>query len=210
MRHLNLLLTALSAAYVAYAAPGATYVDWKTFKSNGANLGAWLVQEKSLDTPFWDQHGGNATDEWGLCVNLGSRCGPVLEQRYASFITTATIDKLAKAGFSSFRIPTHYAAWINVPGSELYSGNQVNYLKTISTYAINKYGMHVIIGLHSLPGGVNGRKLLLNTTLSIFASELSLGMQFLRHVMGKWCLDPSETSHAHDLVSSKLLRCFDS
>lgn len=165
----GLILTAFSAVCTAFAAPSATYVDWKTFKSNGANLGAWLVQEKSLDTGFWDQYGGNATDEWGLCVNLGPRCGPVLEQRYASFITTATIDKLAKAGFSSLRIPTHYAAWIKVPGSELYSGNQVNFLKTISTYAINKYGMHVIIGLHSLPGGVNGRKSLLNTS-SVFCN----------------------------------------
>lgn len=158
MRHLSLVLMTLSVAYTALSAPSPSYVDWKSFKSNGANLGAWLVQEKSLDTGFWDQDGGNATDEWGLCVNLGSRCGPVLEQRYASFITTATIDKLAGAGFTSLRIPTHYAAWIKVPGSELYSGSQVKFLKTISTYAINKYGMHVIIGLHSLPGGVNGRE----------------------------------------------------
>lgn len=165
---LSLLSTALSAVYVVFAAPSATYVDWKTLKSNGANLGAWLVQEKSLDTGFWDQYGGDATDEWGLCVNLGSRCGPVLEQRYASFITTATIDKLATAGFSSLRIPTHYAAWIKVPGSQLYSGNQVSFLKTISTYGINKYGMHVIIGLHSLPGGVNGRKSLLNTISAFY------------------------------------------
>lgn len=165
---LSLILTALSAVCTVFAAPSATYVDWKTFKSNGANLGAWLVQEKSLDTGFWDQYGGNATDEWGLCVNLGSRCGPVLEQRYASFITTATIDKLAKAGFSSLRIPTHYAAWIKVPGSELYSGNQVSFLTTISNYAINKYGMHVIIGLHSLPGGVNGRKSPLDTISAFY------------------------------------------
>lgn len=158
MIRLSILLTALSAVSTVFAAPNPTYVNWKSFKSNGANLGAWLVQEKSLDTGFWETYGGNATDEWGLCLNLGSHCGPVLEQRYASFITTATIDKLATAGFSSLRIPTHYAAWIKVPGSELYSGNQVNFLKQISTYAINKYGMHVIVGLHSLPGGVNGRK----------------------------------------------------
>lgn len=163
MYRLSLLLTAFSIVCTALSAPSPGYVDWKTFKSNGANLGAWLVQEKSLDTGFWDQYGGNATDEWGLCVNLGPRCGPVLEQRYASFITTATIDKLASAGFSSLRIPTHYAAWIKVPGSELYSGNQVNFLKTIANYAINQYGMHVIIGLHSLPGGVNGRKSLFAT-----------------------------------------------
>lgn len=168
MPRLSILLTALSAVSTVFTAPSPTYVNWKTFKSNGANLGAWLVQEESLDTGFWEKYGGNATDEWGLCVNLGPQCGPVLEQRYASFITTATIDKLAKAGFSSLRIPTHYAAWIKVPGSELYSGNQVNFLKQISTYAINKYGMHIIVGLHSLPGGVNGRKYLV-TNVSKFS-----------------------------------------
>ncbi|KAF7536309.1 hypothetical protein G7054_g4648 [Neopestalotiopsis clavispora] len=134
----------------------AAYVNWKTFKATGVNLGAWLVQEKSLDTPFWNQYGGNATDEWGLCVHLGARCGSVLEQRYASFINTSTIDELAKVNVNVLRIPTHYAAWIQVPGSQLYSGRQVDFLKSISSYAIQKYGMHIIIGLHSLPGGVNG------------------------------------------------------
>lgn len=162
MTRLSILLMALSALSALFAVPSPTYVNWKSFKSNSANLGAWLVQEESLDTGFWGNYDGNATDEWGPCVNLGSQCGPVLEQRYASFITPATIDKLATAGFSSLRIPTHHAAWIKVPGSELYSGDQVNFLKQISTYATNKYGMHVIIGLHSLPGGVNGRKSLVN------------------------------------------------
>lgn len=108
---------ALLVVGTVVTAPSVAYVNWKIFKSNGVNLGAWLVQEQSLDTGFWYQYGGSATDEWGLCVNLGSRCGPVLEQRYASFVSTATIDKLAKASINSLRIPTHYAVWIKVPGS---------------------------------------------------------------------------------------------
>jgi hypothetical protein len=48
-----------------------------------------------------------------------------------------------------------YAAWVKVPGSQLYSGNQVQFLDRIVTYAVQRYNMHVIIGLHSLPGGVN-------------------------------------------------------
>jgi len=69
--------------------------------------------------------------------------------------TTADIDKMAKQNINTLRIPTTYAAWVKVPGSELYSGNQQNYLRQVSLYAIKKYNMHVIIGLHSLPGGVN-------------------------------------------------------
>ncbi|KAI5254589.1 endo-beta-1,3-glucanase, partial [Aureobasidium subglaciale] len=119
-------------------------------------LGGWLVQESTIDTAFWSQYSGGAPDEWGLCVNLGSQCGPVLEKRYASWISTSDIDKLAAANITLLRIPTTYAAWVKVPGSQLYSGNQLSFLKTISSYAINKYNMHVIIDIHSLPGGVNG------------------------------------------------------
>jgi glucan 1,3-beta-glucosidase len=43
-----------------------------------------------------------------------------------------------------------------VPGSNLYHGQQQSKLRAISEYAISKHNMHVVIGLHSLPGGVNG------------------------------------------------------
>lgn len=140
----------------ALAVPTASYVNWKTFKATGVNLGGWLEQESTIDSAFWAQYAGSATDEWGLCVNLGSQCGPVLERRYATFITTTDIDILASSGVTILRIPTTYAAWVKVPGSQLYSGNQVSFLKTIATYAIAKYNMHIIVDVHSLPGGVNG------------------------------------------------------
>lgn len=66
-----------------------------------------------------------------------------------------SLTKSANKGVNTLRIPTTYAAWIKVPGSELYHGNQKEYLKKITTYAIEKYNMRVIVGLHSLPGGVN-------------------------------------------------------
>ncbi|KAJ0331965.1 hypothetical protein KNSL1_013784, partial [Colletotrichum chrysophilum] len=60
------------------------------------------------------------------------------------------------AGVEILRIPTNYAAWIKVPGSQLYSGSQVEFLRTIATYAITKHNMHIVIDIHSLPGGING------------------------------------------------------
>jgi aryl-phospho-beta-D-glucosidase BglC (GH1 family) len=133
-----------------------SYVDWKTFKAYGVNLGGWLVQESTIDTDWWAQYSGGASDEWGLCKHLGSRCGAVLENRYATFITTADIDKAALAGITLLRIPTTYAAWIKYPGTELYSGNQQRFLTTITQYAITKYGMHIVLDVHGLPGGING------------------------------------------------------
>jgi hypothetical protein len=135
---------------------GGKFIDWKTFKANGANLGGWLEKERTHDPIWWESVGGvDAADEWTLCETLGSKCGPVFEERYATFLNTTTIDQLASVGVNTLRIPTTYAAWISVPGSKLWHGNQLKYLKTITQYAIEKYGMHVIIGLHSLPGGVN-------------------------------------------------------
>lgn len=138
------------------AVPTTSYVDWKTFKGTGLNLGGWLAQEAVIDPVWWSQYSGGAVDEWGLCANLGAQCGPTLERRYATYITPKDIDKYAAAGITILRIPTTYAAWVKVPGSQFYSGNQVSFLKNIATYAITKHNMHIIVDVHSLPGGVNG------------------------------------------------------
>ncbi|KAJ8109825.1 hypothetical protein OPT61_g7180 [Boeremia exigua] len=67
-----------------------------------------------------------------------------------------TIDPLASVGVNTVYIPTAYVSWVKVPGSELYSGHQVPLMDRIVTYAIQEYNMHIIIiGLHSLPGGVH-------------------------------------------------------
>lgn len=140
----------------ALGVPATSSFNWKTSKGNGVNLGGWLIQEAVIDPTWWSKYSGGALDEWGLCAHLGTQCGPVLEQRYATYITPSTIDKLAAAGVNVLRIPTTYAAWVKVPGTQLYTGNQKQFLKNIATYAINKYNMHIIVDVHSLPGGVNG------------------------------------------------------
>ncbi|KAI3003506.1 CAZyme family GH5 [Aspergillus niger] len=150
----KLLPTFLLQAGFALAA--AEYLNWTTYIANGVNLDGWLEQESTIDTTWWAQYSKGADDEWGLCVNQGSQCGPILERRYATYITTSDIDTLANAGVNTLRIPTTYAAWVKVPGSQLYSGNQVSFLNNIATYAITRHSMHIIIDVHSLPGGVNG------------------------------------------------------
>ncbi|KAG9527081.1 glycoside hydrolase, partial [Aureobasidium melanogenum] len=151
------VVTSTVPAAVTSQAAG-EYTDWTTFVSNGVNLGNWLEIEESNDQYFWDAHvnGTAVQDEWTFCEVLGDECGPVLEQHYSTYVTTDTIDKLASVGVNFLRIPTTYAAWVVVPGSELYHGDQQTYLRTICEYAIGKHGMRVVVGLHSLPGGVNG------------------------------------------------------
>ncbi|KAH0094717.1 glycoside hydrolase family 5 protein, partial [Aureobasidium melanogenum] len=135
---------------------GGAFINWRNFKANGVTLSGWLVQDKSLDVDWWNKYGSDCDDEWSLTAKLGAQAGAILEARYASYITTSYIDALAAAGINLLRIPTHYAAWVSVPGSALYHGNQQAYLKTICQYAIERHGMHIVIGLDSLPGGVNG------------------------------------------------------
>ncbi|KAL1584382.1 hypothetical protein WHR41_06278 [Cladosporium halotolerans] len=89
-------------------------------------------------------------------VVIYNQCGTALERRYATWIKPCDIDGLAAVGIDLLRIPTNYATWVERPGSQLYHGNQLEYLKNVTDYAITKYGMHVVLDIHSLPGGVNG------------------------------------------------------
>ena len=81
------------------------FIDWKTYKANGANLGGWLEKEQVHDPIWWNQYAPNAPDEWTFCQTLGSRCGPFLEARYASFLNTSTIGRLGAVGVNTLRIP---------------------------------------------------------------------------------------------------------
>ncbi|KAK5714927.1 hypothetical protein LTR15_010343 [Elasticomyces elasticus] len=149
-------LTAMVGLALALPAASTSYINWKTYRATGVNLGGWLVQESTIDTAWWTVNCGTAPDEWTCCARLGAQCGPVLTRRYATWITTSDIDTLAANNVTILRIPTTYAAWVKVPGSQLYSGDQASYLKNIATYAISKYNIHIILDIHSLPGGVNG------------------------------------------------------
>lgn len=138
--------------------PTNEYLNWTTFKANGVNLGNWLLLEYSSDQTWWNKQVPStvAKDEWSLCEYLGSKCGPLLEKHYASYYNFSDIDKLAAVGVNLLRVPMTYQAWVNVPGSQLHHGNQLIWFKLITDYAIVKHGMHIVVDLHSLPGGCNG------------------------------------------------------
>ncbi|CAO1633763.1 unnamed protein product [Parajaminaea phylloscopi] len=133
---------------------GGNSESWATFKGNGVNLGGWMELEAGQQPAVFALAPGSP-DEWTLCKNLGDRCGPVLEEHYKTWYTKADIDRLAKYGINILRVPTTYQAWVDVPGSELYHGNQQQYLADLLDYAAGVHNMKIIIGLHSLPGGVN-------------------------------------------------------
>jgi hypothetical protein len=100
------ILTALLSSFGPIVA-AADYINWTTYKANGVNLGGWLVQELFIDSAWWVAHSkcAIAPDEWTLCANLGRSCGSVLEQRYASWITTQEIDRLHAASVNTLADP---------------------------------------------------------------------------------------------------------
>ncbi|KXT12841.1 hypothetical protein AC579_7609 [Pseudocercospora musae] len=78
-----------------------------------------------------------------------------LEERYGDWTIKDQIDTMGKLGTNTLRIPTTYAAWVKVPGSRLYFGDHQNYIADITKHVIERWNVHVIIDLLSLPGGVN-------------------------------------------------------
>lgn len=66
------------------------------------SIWGWLEQELTVDTSCWTQHSGGTVDEWDLCAYLEFQCGPVLERRYATWITPADVDTLATADVNVF------------------------------------------------------------------------------------------------------------
>ncbi|KAH9890241.1 glycoside hydrolase superfamily [Xylariomycetidae sp. FL2044] len=133
--------------------------NWKTFKSNGVNLGGWLSQEKGIDPDFFNKNGASdAADENAFCKTLGQlKCGLLLEKRYATYFTTADVDLFAEYGVNLLRIPIGYWAFHKAyDGDSYHTGSQLLHLSALAKYAIEKKGMHIILDLHGLPGGQNG------------------------------------------------------
>lgn len=156
MHALAHLLAILVILQTTHASHNASYINWRTFHGHGVNLGGWLVQESTIDEPWWSKYSHGASDDWTLCASLGPQCRPVLEHRYNTYITTKDIDHLATAGISILRIPTTYATWIALPGSHLYTGHQQRHLHRIASYAVEVCNIHIILDIHSLPAGTNG------------------------------------------------------
>lgn len=91
-------VTSTSTATTATALSTGAYTDWTTYVGNGVNMGNWLEIEQSNNQYFWNLHAPNASDEWTWCETLGSECGTVLEDHYATAVTTKDIDTLASVG----------------------------------------------------------------------------------------------------------------
>ena len=77
-------------------------------KLRGVNLGAWLVLEKWMVPEVY--HGTEVSDEYGLCLTLGSQATGRLERHRETFITTEDFRWIRDRGLNAVRLPVGYWA----------------------------------------------------------------------------------------------------
>ncbi|KAH7082001.1 putative cellulase [Paraphoma chrysanthemicola] len=197
--------------------PNAEYLNWRTFQANGVNLGSWFCLETFMVPNFFSQYGNGAPDEWTVCKNLGQMvAGKILDTHYQTFFTKDHIDILAAQNINILRIPFVYAAWIDVPNSPHYRGPQVEIMEQLATYAIEEYGMHIVLDLHALPGGVNwleigeahghGGWFYSEENLELSYKAVDAILQYIQHSSGH--PESYTISPVNEAVDSKDLRTF--
>ncbi|CAO3576694.1 unnamed protein product [Absidia cylindrospora] len=130
-------------------------------KIRGVNLGGWLVIEPFITPGLFDQFqsSDNVVDEWTLCAKLGpEKAKQQLEHHYQTFVTEKDFKKIADMGLNHVRIPVgHWAVRKKDPhGQEPFVPNiSFQYLLRGIQWA-RKYGLRVMVELHTAPGSQNG------------------------------------------------------
>ncbi|CEP08920.1 hypothetical protein [Parasitella parasitica] len=124
----------------------------------GINLGGWLVLEPFITPKIFEQFGPNQTviDEWTLCEKLGpEEAKRQLQYHYDTFVTEADFKRIAEMGFNHVRIPTGHWAVQVLPDEPYVPFISWQYLLQGIQWA-RKYGLRVMVELHTAPGSQNG------------------------------------------------------
>ena len=116
----------------------------------GTNLGNWLVLEKWMQ-PFIFK-GTGAEDETWLNRNVPQeKLWPMMKEHRDTYVTEEDFQNIASHGLNTVRIPVPYFIFGD---REPYSGC-IEYLDKAFDWA-GKYGLKVLVDLHTAPGGQNG------------------------------------------------------
>ena len=117
---------------------------------NGTNLGNWLVLENWMDPAMFE--GTGAEDE----IWLGRKLSPEdlaarLKEHRDTYVTEEDFETIASHGMNLVRIPVPYFIFGDRPP---YPGC-AEYLDLAFDWA-EKYGLKILIDLHTCPGSQNG------------------------------------------------------
>ena len=139
---------------------------------NGTNLGNWLVLEHWMSPHIFE--GVEAVDEIWLGRDLSAdELARRLKEHRDTYVTEDDFAEIAKHGLNLVRIPVPYFIFGDRPP---YPGC-VEYLDKAFDWA-EKYGLQIMIDLHTVPGSQNGYD---NGGLTGVC---------------KWCKDPKEVDFA--------------
>ncbi len=128
--------------------------DNSPFVLKGISLGNWLVPEgymfkfhralspRQIDAVFRHLVGDAQTDTFWRDFR-------------DTYVTEADIDFLAAAGFTTLRVPLHWALFLQDKDSLQFSGPGDALLDRLIGWC-KRSGLHVILDLHAAPGGQTG------------------------------------------------------
>ena len=119
-------------------------------KIKGVNLGNWLVLEKWMQPSFFD--GTGAEDETWLNRKVSSEeLIPKMKTHRDTYITESDFRLISEHGLNTVRIPVPYFIFGDRPPFQ----GCIEYLDRAFDWA-EKYGLQILIDLHTVPGSQNG------------------------------------------------------
>lgn len=125
-------------------------------KVRGVGLGGWLVIEDFITPSIYQQTGDDRViDEWSFATYTPrDKAEEILKYHYDNFITEDDFAEIASYNLNHVRVPFPYWGIRTWPGQPYIKLNQFDKLKQAAHWA-EKYGLKMIIELHTVPGGAN-------------------------------------------------------
>ena len=129
-------------------------------KIRGVNIGGWLVLEPWIKPSLFDQFDSHdrssPVDQWTWCERLGhTECKKQLIDHWDTWLTEDDISTLSHNGIDHIRIPIGYWLFGDIQSGEPWVDGDLYYLERAVKWAY-KYGIHVVLDLHTGAGSQNG------------------------------------------------------
>ncbi|MBR0408121.1 MAG: cellulase family glycosylhydrolase [Clostridia bacterium] len=119
-------------------------------KIHGTNLGNWLVLEKWMKPDLFEKYG--VEDETWLARKLpAEEFAALLKEHRDTYVTEADFRFIAESGLNTVRLPVTYGVFGDRPPLV----GAIEYVDKAMDWA-EKYGLKVLIDLHTVPHSQNG------------------------------------------------------
>ena len=130
--------------------------NYGTDKVRGVGIGGWLVIENFIAPSVYERTGDDRViDEWSFGKYVPhDKAVKILRDHFDNFIKESDFEEIASLGLNHVRIPFPYWGIKTYDDDPYIKLNQYDKLKEAAHWA-DKYGLKVIIELHTVPGLAN-------------------------------------------------------